>query len=496
MPLGMLVKQRPGLPDKLRATFDTSAPHNHTDLTSYTIRQAVTFSREHLFEVIATALRIGPAIASSFDYSNSFESIRKRREDIRTNVYYWEEWYWYIAVHVYGQSESPGHADNLFQLPTEEMRAQFEILHAKLHPIFRNCDDTLILDPLDDLTTAEAGFALATSIAGKAGLTLQPTKTHFHVNPHTWNGFIFDFIKQTLGYSPSKIKAFSARIQLALNPASLTFKQGESFLGLCEHYVLADIWARVLIPSIRASILAAKKLPRTTKVSFSTTAVRDLVRLLDRLSSTNGEVLTTFQDHFRLHTPTATLFSDASGASAFNKDGVGGYGSSWHTFAAWSSITDTQDGTTLPWLLHKAYYSTGLIELLGLLMLLLAADKDPTLHKTTIRWKSDSAAAVGAWTNMRSPSLPCNEVLKRCQHRLSILRSHVQAVHVPRDQNTIADHLSHSDPALLFAQNAASRFVPTQRGLAKECGRLRSIFTDLAPTPLSDPETQAQSGPQ
>jgi hypothetical protein len=473
---------------KLRPTANSSIPYDGTSVTDWTPSAAASMSENYFEDVIAAALLLGPCTASTFDLTNSFECVRKRRSDVRTNVYHWKDQYHYIGVAFFGQSENPYNAHTLFALSTYEGTRQAESITPIKHPVWRNCDDTLALHPAVDQDNARAVFAKHCQIAGRCGFKINDSKTVISQTTLSWYGFQFDFWRQTVGYSNAKTIALAALILQALAPASIQFKTGETLVGKLEHFCLAAIWSKVLLPSVRQSVFAIKALPPAVTVNFSRIARKDLNRLRSDLLSTNGRAICTFQDHFRTTPPSVVLYSDASGAAAAGVDGVGGFAPGWHTFCAWTNVSPMVDGA--PWILSDGIYSTALIEMIGLLMLLLSPDTSHSLRHVTILWRTDSTAAVGAWSNRRSTAAPVNEILKRCMARLSILGSHVYAEHVPRTQNTQADLLSHSDALSFIQKGGPPIFVPTARQLKKELGRLHSTFTQSAATLHSEPRTR------
>jgi hypothetical protein len=468
---------------KIRPTANASTPYDHTSITAWTPAAASSFSQNHFESVIAAALLTGQCTASTLDLSNSFEHVRKRRSDIRHNCYFWKDRYFYLNVHVFGQSEAPSNANGLFSLSTLEGARQAEEVTEVKHPAFRNCDDTLLLHPAHDQANARRVFDTHVGVIQKCGLTINDSKTVIAKNVLSWYGYQFDFWLQTVGYSKAKTIALAKLIIKALEPTSLTFKDGETLVGKLEHWCMAAVWSKPLLPAVRSSIYAIKALPPSATVNFSKIAQKDMHRLHNDVSSKTGRAISTFRDHFRTTHHTVVLYSDASGAAAAGVDGVGGFAPGWHTYAAWTVVSPMVDGS--PWILSDGIYSTALIEMLGLLMLLLAPDSTNSLHHVSILWRTDSAAAVGAWNSRRSPAPAVNEVLKRCMARLSHLGSHVYAEHIPRAQNTQADLLSHSDSTTFIHKGGPPTFVPSARQLKKELGKLLSTFRPTVTTPPS-----------
>jgi hypothetical protein len=395
------------------------------------------------------AIRLGPCHAFTFDLAKSFESINRRRSEVNTNCLVWQRYgfviYFYSFVFLFGESATPRIAHDYFELLSREIT--YRLRHHFSFPIYctRNCDDFAGLVPIKHARHCSAAFDIATGVIADAGIPIQVTKSFPNSAAIDWHGFEMDFVAQTIGYGATKC----ARLLISIVTSLVTpprFTKGRSLLGSLEHLCCADVYLAPHVPAIRACVFAAEHLSQP--ITWSSEAISDLHRFRDRLAGTDYLPRARFQDHFV--DPTVdftTCYSDASGRA---DRGVGGYTDNLYSCVPWSELPS--------WLLSDEHSSTGLIELVGLLLLVLLCDC------RSICWITDSTAADGAWTNHRSPSAPCNALIKLIHFHLARTHSLVHSRHVNRDLNTLADILSHCDHRAYWEQRPPSdlqRFSPT-----------------------------------
>jgi hypothetical protein len=337
--------------------------------------------------------------------------------------------------------------------------------------VVRNCDDFLGIVPISHADDCTKAFDVATSVFTDANVPIQTTKSVPLSSTVDWHGFQLDFTMQTISYGAEKCaRLLKSLVRFIDHPPMFT--RGRCFVGHLEHLCCADLWLSVHVPAIRACVFAAES--TNAPVTWSTEARSDLDRFHRRLTNTDYAPKARFADHFIISDPdTVTMFSDASGKATL---GVGGYTPTVYSCARWSSLPS--------WLLEPRNYSTGAIELVGLLLMAIICPA-----RATVCWVTDSEAADGAWSKLRSPAPLCNAILKLIQGVLARKQTLVHSRHVPREQNVLADILSHCDHKTYWEQRPRSDqqvYSPTETTLARELSTLTPLFgLSVTDTPAS-----------
>jgi hypothetical protein len=276
-----------------------------------------------------------------------------------------------------------------------------------------------------------------------------------------WHGFQLDFTLQTISYGADKCRRLLESVTRFIDSPPM-FTRGRSFVGHLEHLCCADLWLAVHVPAIRTCVFAAEF--TNAPICWSTEARSDLERFRSRLDNTDSVPTARFADHFIVpDESTITVFSDASGKDTL---GVGGYTPTVYSCAYWSELPS--------WLLDERFSSTGAIELVGLLLMAIICPAN-----AMICWVTDSEAADGAWSKLRSPAPLCNAILKLIQGVLARKRTLVHSRHVTRDLNTLADILSHCDHETYWDQRPPSDrqvFSPAATMLKAELSVLTPLF--------------------
>ena len=62
---------------------------------------------------------------------------------------------------------------------------------------------------------------------------------------------------------------------------------------------------------------------------------------------------------------------------------------------------------------------------------------------SSIRWCTDSEAGANAWRRQASRKPYCNQLIQLIGHFCSVRRIYIEAVYVPREENSAADALTH-----------------------------------------------------
>ena len=428
---------------KYRPVSSCSYPYNDSrDRTSWTARSDTTVFSEVLLLAMAAGLQQGPSVAFACDLAKSFEWINRRRDEVNTNCLVWHRGgrviYFYSFVFLFGESGTPRIAHDFFELLSREMRRRLRLAFPFPTFVVRNCDDFLGIVPIDHADECTEAFNIATSVFPDAGVPIQTTKSVVSSPTVDWHGFQLDFTRQTISYGSDKCsRLLKSLVQFMDHPPMFT--RGRCFVGHLEHLCCADLWLSVHVPAIRACVFAAET--TNAPITWSTEARSDLERFHRRLTNTDYAPTARFADHFIVPDPDmVTVFSDASGKDTL---GVGGYTPTVYSCAKWSDLPS--------WLLDPRHYSTGAIELVGLLLMAIICPPH-----ATVCWVTDSEAADGAWSKLRSPAPLCNAILKLIQGVLAHKRTLVHSRHVPREQNVLADILSHCDHKTYWEQRPRS----------------------------------------
>jgi hypothetical protein len=451
---------------KYRPVSSCSYPYNDTrDRTSWTARSDTTVYSEVLLLAMAAGLQQGPSVAFACDLAKSFEWINRRRDEVNTNCFVWERdgtvIYFYSFVFLFGESGTPRISHDFFELLSREMRRRLRL--ALPFPIFviRNCDDFLGIVPIAHKNRCTEAFGVATSVFDDAGVPIQTTKSVEASPVVDWHGFQLDFTNQTITYGADKCRRLRSTVCRFIDSPPM-FTRGRSFVGHLEHLCCADLWLAVHVPAIRACVFAAEF--TNSSITWSTEAKTDLERFKQRLDNADYAPAARFADHFIVpDATTITVYSDASGKDT---RGVGGYTPTLYSCAHWSELP--------VWLLDERHSSTGAIELVGLLLMAIICPAH-----ATVCWVTDSEAADGAWTKLRSPAPLCNAILKLIQGVLARKRTLVHSRHVTRDLNTLADILSHCDHKTYWEQRPPSDlqvFSPAAVMLNDELSTLTPLF--------------------
>jgi hypothetical protein len=451
---------------KYRPVSSCSYPYNDSrDRTSWTARSDTTVYSEVLLLAMAAGLHQGPSVAFACDLAKSFEWINRRRDEVNTNCLIWERdgatVYFYSFVFLFGESGTPRISYDFFELLSREMRRRLRMALSFPTFVIRNCDDFLGIVPIAHKDECPEAFKVATSVFDDANVPIQTTKSVESSPVVDWHGFSLDFTLQTITYGPDKCLRLLTSVSRFIDSPPM-FARGRAFVGHLEHLCCADLWLAVHVPAVRACVFAAEL--TNAPIVWSTEARLDLERFRSRLGNTDYAPAARFADHFIIPSAdTITMFSDASGKDTL---GVGGYTPTVYSCAYWSQLP--------PWLLDERYSSTGAIELVGLLLMAIICPSD-----ATVCWVTDSEAADGAWTKLRSPAPLCNSILKLTQGVLARKRTLVHSRHVPREQNTLADILSHCDHLTYWDQRPHTDrqvFSPTVATLRDELSTLTPLF--------------------
>jgi hypothetical protein len=414
---------------------------------------------------MAAGLQQGPSVAFACDLAKSFEWINRRRDEVNTNCLVWERYgaviFFYSFVFLFGESGTPRISHDFFELLAREMRRRLRLAFPFTTFVIRNCDDFLGIVPIAHKDNCAEAFDTATSVFTDAEVPIQTTKSVRSSPTVDWHGFQLDFELQTITYGTEKsLRLRDSVVRFIDHPP--TFARGRSFVGHLEHLCCADLWLSVHVPAIRACVFAAEF--TNAPITWSSEAKSDLERFRHRIGCTDYAPTARFADHFIVPDPmTVTVYSDASGKDTL---GVGGYTPTIYSCVRWSDLPS--------WLLDTKYSSTGAIELVGLLLMAIICPAN-----ATVCWVTDSEAADGAWSNLRSPAPLCNAILKLIQFNLARKRTLVHSRHVPREKNTLADILSHCDHKTYWEQRPPcdqQAYSPVEITLNFELSKLTPLF--------------------
>ena len=412
------------------------------------------YSNQTTHETIARFIVDDAAVANVFDYKGFYLTMPRALQTVARNAMYWQRrgagspTVMYSLDEWFGQVPTPSKVElhaHLLQLLQEKALST-----AAGHPVYmsRRTDDTVLTLRNDEAERAQLFADIFLRVCADVNQPIQPTKVLVGATIFKFDGYLFNlaaFPNNRLGVHPGGVgidAARSADIHQRLRAClkGTDRKVVERLVGVLEWVAILTPHIRALIYAIRSAMLATKT--DTATVVIDSEARADLQRLLHHFPPRHAPDMVPFYKLYRLAAHDIDIFTDASGNDAF-----GGYMTGlFYT----EQLTDSQilrkELTTTPVaeeLEEELSLCTAYLELVALFYMVATAGK--RLFNKIIRWTTDAQASAKAWTRQASKHHATNRLLAIIGHHCTLHAIIIDARWVPREENQLADILTHAD---------------------------------------------------
>ena len=435
------LKQRPHIDGRATRTEHRNlGAHNHPRNRQCT--------QESIHDTICAIIANNTAYVNVFDYEAFYLHMPRSLQSTARNCMFWKRrgaahpTFIYGLDNWFGQVPTPStverHADLL-------QRAQAaELAKAAGHPVHisRRTDDSITHLTAEEVHRAYEFSEVFLSVCRRANQPIQSTKVLMGVSIFKFDSFVFDLNHcpdNRYGVHPGAVgidvpRAKKMRAEVLLTIKGSDRKAVERLVGKLE-------WVSTVVPHIRSMVNTVRR------AMYSVTQDNDLVPVeaetrtdLQRLESLFlAPKLTPFWKIYKLTPPQIDAWTDASGYDCF-----GGYtdGLFWTEPLADHQVLDTELRAKGP-KDEQLSLSTAYLELISLYCLLVTLGR--RARGKVLRWTTDAQASVANWIRQSSKNHATNRLLSLIGDyctRNSIL---VEARWWPREQNTLADLLTHAD---------------------------------------------------
>lgn len=405
------------------------------------------YTSQNIHDTITDFIVDNAAAANIFDYKGFYLTLPRTIETIPHNAIFWQRpgrqrpSFIYFKDELFGMVPTPSKGERHASiLQSHQEAAVGRFLNRKVR-ISRRCDDSLVPLTASEVARAAGVAAAFSGVCDAAGQPAQRAKTLIAAVRFKFDGYQFDlnaFPNNTHGVHPGGVgidagRARRLRDRLIKVQSGADRKHVESLIGSIE-------WVAALAPHIRALIISLRKAMLSvsgdaTPVPTNPEMIADVQRLTRHFEFPR---MVPFYKLFKLTPHQIDLFTDASGIDAF-----GGYMDGLF----WSEPLTTAQVLT-PTLMAKdedddeLSLATLYLELVAAYYMLVVARR--RLHNKIVRWTTDAQAAAKAWVRQSSKHTATNRLLvlmgDYCTTHSIIMEAHW----IPREQNSLADMLTHN----------------------------------------------------
>ena len=405
------------------------------------------YTNQTIHETITRFIADDTATVNVFDYKNFYLNMPRSLDSVARNAIFWQRrgnskpTVIYPLDDLFGQVATPAkvelHARHLQNMQERALAA------AAGHPILmsRRTDDTIL-----PMTQAEAHRAqeyadVFLTVCATVNQPIQPTKVLVGATKFKFDGYLFNlsaFPNNRHGAHPGGVGIDNARatdihrrIRAALKGANR--KHVERLVGVLEWVATLTIHIRALIFTVRRAMLATTV--DNDVVTMDTEATTDLQRLLEHFVAPK---MVPFYKLYRLSPHEVDITTDASGTDSF-----GGYMAGlFYTEQLTPEQILTPDTMANEEQLHLC---TAFLELVAMYYMIMAAGK--RVCNRIVRWTTDAQASAAAWTKQSSKHHATNRLLALLGHHCTRHAIIIDPRWVPREENHLADILTHADIA-------------------------------------------------
>jgi hypothetical protein len=451
-----------GVKAKVRDLIDGKYPRRHRASPGHHSHpRSRNFSTTNIYDVLAAIAEHDVESFSAQDFESAFNTLTLAPHCTARQAIFWSlpgelpSWH-YASSGLFGDCPTPFlfhvHAHGLqLHIQEECVAAMLDLSGGAAPPpvIFRNTDDILFLHPKATtfyardiaelfhtiVTAANCPASLPKEVVGSSRIRFDGYMlvAGRFPNPHGFTacGIGFDSIRCTR----VRIKVAGAIKGLSRTPAL-------SFLGLAAWTTPVLPYARALLEGYRLGLHAT---PPHEPYKPPPPVVKDLQRFMGLF---NKETMVPVSMLLCLDEPRRTIWTDASGCptSDGSLPSFGGYDDSASAPFFYSSLVPPElyiDSTASK---ASTSNSTMYLELIAMWLLIHLAGTRRWYGRPTgfsIRWYTDSEAGANAWRRQASRKPYCNQLIQLIGHFCSVRRIYIEAVYVPREENSAADALTH-----------------------------------------------------
>jgi hypothetical protein len=441
------------------------------------------YTAQNIHDTITDLIADNAAAANIFDYKGFYLTLPRTVETIPHNAIFWQRpgrprpTVIYFKDELFGLVPTPSKGErHASLLQAYQEKAIDKVLGRKVR-ISRRCDDSLVPLKASEVALATQVTSAFLEVCDAAGQPAQRTKTVVAATRFKFDGHQFDlnaFPDNTHGVHPGGVGIDAGRAQrirerLVKVQSGANRQHTESLIGSIE-------WVAALTPHIRALIITSRTAMLsvkgdTTPVPTNPEMIADIQRLTKHFDSPR---MVPFYKLFKLTPHQIDLFTDASGIDAF-----GGYtdGLFWsEPLTPAQKLTDKllseeQDDPVLS-------LATLYLELVAAYYMLVVARR--RLHNKIVRWTTDAQAAANAWVKQSSKHKATNRLLVLMGDYCTTHSIIMESRWVPREQNTLADILTHNDTQKFCNLSGAipSQQVQVPRAAVKKVARIEQPWLE------------------
>ena len=409
------------------------------------------YRADSIHDTITMIIDTGAVAVNIHDYKGFYTYMPRRLETVPRNCIFWKRrgadrpTYIYIRDDVFGQVQTPAKVERHARLLQTVQESRISALLGRQMRISRRTDDSLVPLAATEHHRAREVADEFVSVCDDAGQPIQTKKDIVAAATFKFDGYWFDLrykVGNRYGVHPGAIGIDTdraAKILRQLNSAlrGTSRKNIEKLVGTLEWVAAVHPHLRALINTVRRAMFAVKDDNDTVTCDSETTA--DLQRLA-RHFQPGPPTMVPFYHLYVLTEPEIDMWTDASGT-----DGCGGYMlGMFYTEPLLESqrLTDEmfedEDDDELS-------LCTGYLELLALFYMVMTAGR--RLRHKVVRWTTDATVAADSWTKQSSKHHATNRLLAALGDHCTSHGIHIQSRWWPREQNHLADSLTHADLA-------------------------------------------------
>ena len=433
---------------KYRPYIDGRSTRNeHRNLGAWSHPCNRQYTSQNIHDTITDLIADNAVAVNVFDYQGFYLTLPRTIETIPHNAIFWQRpgrrrpTVIYFKDELFGLVPTPSNGErHAHLLQTHQEASIAKILGRKVR-ISRRCDDSLVPLKATEIPLAANVADAFLNICDAAGQPAQRTKTLVAVMRFKFDGYQFylnAFPDNKHGVHPGGVGIDAGRAERIRNrlikvQSGAVRQHVESLIGSIEWVAALAPHIRALIITMRAAMLSVTG--DTTTVPTNPEMIADIQRLTRHFDSPR---MVPFYKLFKLTPHQIDIFTDASGNDAF-----GGYmdGMFWS-----EPLTPAQVLT--PKLIAKERddpvlsLATLYLELVAAYYMVVVARR--RLHNKIIRWTTDAQAAANAWTKQSSKHKATNRLLVLMGDYCTTHSIIMEARWAPREQNTLADILTHN----------------------------------------------------
>ena len=444
------------------------------------------YTSQNIHDTITDLIADDAAAVNTFDYKGFYLTLPRTTETMPHNAVFWQRpgrrrpTVIYFKDEVFGKVPTPSNGERHASiLQAHQETAVGEVLGRKVR-ISRRCDDSLVPLTAAEVPKAVAAAAAFTDICEAAGQPDQRAKTQVAVTRFKFDGYHFDlnaFPGNPHGVHPGGVgidagRAKRLRDRVIKVQSGADRKHVESLVGSIEWVAAITPHIRALILTLRKAMLAVKK--DTDPVPTDPEMIADMQRLIRHFDAPR---MVPFYKLFKLTPHQVDLFTDASGNDCF-----GGYmdGLFWSEPLTAEQVLPTtivakdKDGEDHSELSLATLY----LELVAIYYMIIVARR--RLHNKIVRWTTDAQAAAQAWHKQSSKHKATNRLLVLMGDYCTAHSIIMEARWVPREQNTLADMLTHNltDRYCELTDAIATQQVQVPRWAVKKVARIQGPWRE------------------